>query len=203
MTPPRISLFLAFLMSVAACGNAQSSRSEVRFTSVHQIGLYCMELDETLGGGEEGGDAGRFTIHMARIRPALGPQQTEVEFRYVELGDEEKPWELRPVLLRATVTGNLGPRSVRIEYTYQGGALLRCSSSYEASELRGTYYFYQGDKTLAIQRWETESGRRFEPVKPSKTDQRAAAEFLTEGRLLHDIFLKLAKTQDSIDKVAE
>jgi hypothetical protein len=203
MIPPRISLFLAFMMTVAVCANAQSSRSEGRFTSVNQISSYCMELDETLGGGEEGGDAGRFTIRMERVRPALGPQQTEVEFRYVEIGDEDKPWELHPILLRATVTGNLGPRSVRIEYTYEGGALLRCSSSYEASELKGTYYYYQGDKTLALQQWETGSARSFEPVKPSKTAQRAAAEFLTEGRLLHDIFLKLAKTQDSIDKVAE
>lgn len=117
-------------------------------TEVRRIRSYRMELEETLGGGEEGGNAGAGTVRLTHVLPGSGPQETAIVFRSVDREGEEKPWERRTVLLTAMISSNVGARASRREYCFRAGALVLCTVHEDTASADREEHYFSGTKTI-------------------------------------------------------
>jgi hypothetical protein len=115
---------------------------------IRSIRSYRMELEETLGGGEEGGNAGTGTVRMTHILPGTGPQETAIVFRSVDLEGEKTPWERRTALLTAVITSNIAARTSRREYCFREGALVLCTVHADTGSVEREEYYFSGKNAI-------------------------------------------------------
>ncbi|MBL0175085.1 MAG: hypothetical protein IPP94_07445 [Ignavibacteria bacterium] len=163
---------------------------------VRRIRSYRMELEETLGGGEEGGDAGTGTVRMTRVLPGSGPQETVIAFRSVDLEGDDKPWERRTVLLTAVITSNMAARASRREYCFRAGALVLCTVHEDTASADREEHFFSGTKTIGSFLVRGNEARAL----PAGTSLKRSSQLREAGERLGTAFRALVRARADMDR---